>query len=562
MRITIGKQVGIACAMLVILFCGLLVYTFSQLKVIQEGYNGLLRRSVPLVFEVKDINTELRTQSSVVRAFVLTNDPVYAKDYQASKGRMEKAIQSLETKLITPEGKQKVGDLKAALSGYDKVAAGAIAVRKAKGLPEATQMIAAGTAQSSAAQEQLEAFVGFLTERMDMRVSDNEKLIKQTEYILYGVALLVILIAALGGWWFARRLSRPLVKISAVAGEIASGNLAVEKVIYQGNDELADLVASFDTMKQNLRNVIQEVAKASEQVAASSEQLSASADQSARATAQVAETISDVANGAAGQTQVVDQTAATVQDMTTAINHVAENSNEVSAKSGETAQAAQSGKAAVDQAVGQMQRIKGSVSNAATVVQKLGENSRRIGEIVNVITEIAGQTNLLALNAAIEAARAGEMGKGFAVVAEEVRKLAEQSHTAAGEISVIVLDIQNDTTVAVNAMEQGTQDVTEGSQVIEETGSRFRHIAEMVTGLNTQIQEISAAAQELAASSDMVAGSVANVRKIASNTAGSTQTISAAAEEQTATMQEIASSSNALSQMAEELRQVVAAFKL
>lgn len=562
LRITIEKQILTAAIAIIIVFTGLLGYTFYELKTMQAGYNGLINRSAPLVMEVKDLNAELRNQSSQVRAFILTADEKYAKQYQDSRSKMSKIIVSLESKLLTPEGKQKIDELKKDLAGYHSVADGAVQARRTKGQEEAIKLVAAGGEKANAAEEEMASFVTFLTERMDLRIEENETNVKKLERILLGLSIAAVVIALYASRRFARRISRPLAEVSSIAGQIAAGTLANVKIAYPGNDEIADLIMAFEKMSDNLRGVITKVAKAAEQVAASSEELSASADESAKASTQVAQTVVSVAAGAEDQTRVVDQTSAVVQDMTAAISQIAKTSNHVSAKSSETAKAAHIGNEAVEQATRQMTDINRSVTHAAQVVQKLGEGSKRIGEIVSVITQIAGQTNLLALNAAIEAARAGEQGRGFAVVAEEVRRLAEQSQAAAGEISDIIHSIQNDTDTAVQAMQQGTADVTLGTEVIAATGERFHDITALVEELNTQIQEISAATEELAASSDEVAHSVSNVKQIAAGTAANTQTISAAAEEQTATMQEIAASSISLSHMAEDLRDVVATFKL
>lgn len=202
------------------------------------------------------------------------------------------------------------------------------------------------------------------------------------------------------------------------------------------------------------------------------------------------------------------------------------------------------------------------MSQSADGVQRLGENSRQIGEIVDVISGISAQTNLLALNAAIEAARAGEQGRGFAVVADEVRKLAEQSQLAAKKIATIIKEIQCQTETVVKIMNQGTVDVDRGTIVIAATGERFQHIVLLVQDLTGQIEEISVSAQEIAASGDKVENVVDHVKSMSIHTADNTQTISAAAEEQAASMEEISSSSRALADMADKLQVEVLKFKL
>ena len=130
------------------------------------------------------------------------------------------------------------------------------------------------------------------------------------------------------------------------------------------------------------------------------------------------------------------------------------------------------------------------------------------------------------------------------------------------KITIIIKEIQGDTKSAVTTMEQGTGEVTRGTEVIAATGEQFNKIAVMVQSLNNQIQEISAASEELSASSAHVIDSVDSVKVIAAETAGNTQTISAAAQEQSASMQEIASSSQALAHMAGELKEILSKFRV
>ena len=562
MRITIGKQILLVCIMVVIAFTGLNMYTYYQIDTIQEGYDGVLTRSVPLVLEVKDLNIELNAQSAVVRGYILTADPKYSQIYEASKKKTNDTLTSLEKKLTTPEGKKQVADLKTTLNDYQKVSDQGIALRNTLGQQEALKAVAASGAKIEAADKAMNETVKFLTERMDLRIKQNVEASDGMQRVLVILDAIIFILACMAAFYLSRRISRPLNAVANSAKNIANGDLALSAIQYQSNDEIGDLVKAFSVMNANLRNLVGQVARSAEQLAASSEELNASSEQSAQASGQVAETVTNVASGASHQVDAIGQAVSVVHEMKTAINHIASNSNKVSQKSGETARAAAAGGEAALQASSQMQVIKNSVTQSAEVVEKLGQSSKQIGEIVDVISGIAGQTNLLALNAAIEAARAGEQGRGFAVVADEVRKLAEQSHEAAQKISIIIRDIQSDTSIAVETMNQGTSEVARGTEVIAATGDRFNFIVTMVQQLNSEIQEISAAAEELSASSEEVVHSVDSVKTVASETAADTQTISAAAEEQSASMEEIASSSQALAHMAGELQAVVSKFRL
>ena len=562
MRFSISKQILGICLAIVICFTGTNIYTYWQLQEVEDGYEGIINRSVPLVFEVKDITTELRNQSSLVRAYILTANPSYAQEYDNSRQKMNNSIKELEKRLITPEGKQKVEELKQSLSEYHKIADQAIVIRREKNMEEATKFVATAGAKVANTDKVTTDFSKFLIERMDLRTKQNKDEVNGIEAMLLIISVVMLVLAVGAALYLARRIAKPLGQVAAAAGSIASGDLNQKKIEYNGNDELGDLAQAVNTMVINLRSVVSQMSKASEQVAASSEQLTASAEQSAVAAGQVAETVTAVAAGTATQVEAVDQAVSVVKQMASAIDNIAANSSNVSQKSGDTARAAVAGGQAVSEATAQMEVINASVSQSAQVVKRLGESSKQIGEIVDVISGIAGQTNLLALNAAIEAARAGEQGRGFAVVAEEVRKLAEQSQEAALKIADIIGEIQGETETAVTTMTKGTEEVARGTEAIAQTGERFKHIVELVQDLNGQIQEISAAAEELSASSEEVVASVDSIKDVASETAGNTQTISASAEEQSASMEEIAASSQALSRMAEELQNAVNKFRL
>lgn len=562
MRFTIGKQILTVSLLVVLAFTGLNLYTYYQLQVIEQGYDGVIQRSVPLVVEVKNLNIEVKAQAAAVRGYIISGDRKYVSEYEQSTKAVKTTMDSLEKKLITPEGKEKVTGLRNALAEYNRVADQTIVTRTEKGLADAALVMNTAKEKNEIAEKLMVDTVAFLTERMDLRTEQNKNLADSIERIIIILDVIILVCAIAGSTWLMRRISRPLADVVTAAHDIADGDLQIKQIRYAGDDEIGDLLKAFSHMAKNLQEIVTHVSRSAEQVAAASEQLTASADQSALAAGQVAETITSVAAGAYTQGTTVEHTADIVQEMARAIGHIAENSSTVSARSAETSKAATIGSQAMQQATDQMQAINRSVSQSAEVVGKLGESSKQIGEIVDVISGIAGQTNLLALNAAIEAARAGEQGRGFAVVADEVRKLAEQSHEAAQKIAHIVREIQAETTSVVTVMQQGTVDVARGSEVIISTGERFTAIVSLVENLNSEIQEITVASEQLSASSEEVVKSVESVKQLAGETAANTQTISAAAEEQSASMEEIAASSQALSRLADELQMVVRKFKI
>ena len=211
--------------------------------------------------------------------------------------------------------------------------------------------------------------------------------------------------------------------------------------------------------------------------------------------------------------------------------------------------------------VDQMNAIADTVIASSDVVAKLGERSKEIGNIVEVISGISGQTNLLALNAAIEAARAGEHGHGFAVVAEEVRKLAEESQNASKQIGELIRTIQDETAQAVTAMETGREEAEKGRENVAASGKGFSEIREMIVRIQGNSGSIKDTMEELSRRSGKIGDAAAAIHTAASKVAAESQTVSAATEQQAAGMQEIAASSHGLSDMAHDLNVAAAKFK-
>ncbi|HAL57094.1 MAG TPA: hypothetical protein DCP63_11635, partial [Bacteroidetes bacterium] len=164
-------------------------------------------------------------------------------------------------------------------------------------------------------------------------------------------------------------------------------------------------------------------------------------------------------------------------------------------------------------------------------MRELGRSSDQIGEITQVIDDIADQTNLLALNAAIEAARAGEQGRGFAVVADEVRRLAEKTATATKEISDMIKKIQADTGGAVESMDAATRQADEGILLADRAGSSLRQIVEISQQLTDRVNEIASASDQQAASSQLISKNVKAITTVTHETAGGTQQIARTAED-------------------------------
>lgn len=302
----------------------------------------------------------------------------------------------------------------------------------------------------------------------------------------------------------AEEIRHKVDELLEVVAAAAEGDLTRE-VTVNGNEAIDELAAGFKKMLDDLAGIIGQVTE--------------SAAQFSEGSRVIAESSQSLAQGAQTQSSGVEQMTASIEELARSVKGVEANSLEADKMAKQTTSLAAQGGQAVGKSIEAMELIRTS--------------STQIGEIIQVISEIANQTNLLALNAAIEAARAGEHGMGFAVVADEVRKLAERANLAAGEISSLI--------------KESTQRVAEGAQLSKDTGKSLQEIIQGVEATAAKIGEIAAAAVQQATSADEVSHAIQSVAQVT--------------EQAAAGSEEMASSSEELGAQAQALRNLVSRFK-
>ncbi|TFE25419.1 methyl-accepting chemotaxis protein [Cohnella luojiensis] len=331
-----------------------------------------------------------------------------------------------------------------------------------------------------------------------------------------GALILVILI----GWILIRDITVSVKRVAVLANQVADGDLKVEPLEIKSKDEIGQLTQSVNTMVDNLRALITSVLASIQNVSASAQQISASTE--------------EIASGSSSQSHAAQTMNELIREFTDSIDAVAKNAEYAAQLSGQTKQGAEEGGHTVSSSIQGMNHLSRQMS-------LLQDDSNKIGDIIEVIDDIAEQTNLLALNAAIEAARAGEQGRGFAVVADEVRKLAERSGEATKQIASIIKGMQHNTQQSVKA-------VTDAVSLSEKTETAFGDIIRKVNEAAKQVTEIAAASEQQAAQSGEVMNAI--------------ESIAAASEESTAAAEETASSAQSLAELAEELNASVSKFKI
>ena len=354
----------------------------------------------------------------------------------------------------------------------------------------------------------------------------------------------------------------PLNKLTEMSQQLAEGNLNIETLPIRFKDEVGNLTASFNNMKNQQKSVLMTINQASEDLSASAEELLASTEQITSTTQQVNNSIEEVADGTSKQSQHIAESTLSIEEVLQGIKIIANSSTSVTALSEDTTNKSQLGEEHINKAIHQMKTIENTVKDTSESLQLLTTRSKEIEAIITTISNISGQTNLLALNASIEAARAGEHGKGFAVVADEVKKLAEDSNNSAQQITEIIKSIQQDTAAAVNQMHSVTENVLNGVTIIENTGSSFGEISKSANDVLKQIQEMSSISVQIVANTEQVSNAFNSVNSIAQHTTNQTNNVSALAEEQFATMEEVAASTEALTKLALELNNQLTKFRL
>lgn len=394
---------------------------------------------------------------------------------------------------------------------------------------------------------------------LDMDASIVSKGQKNILLFCGGTLIVILLLTFIIQFVVMRKVLLPIKDLFNAINQVSEGVLTI-RLHVKSKDELGQLSTRFNSMVDQLKAIIEKVQIGSEKVAVSAEELRVNVEQNTKSVDTATVAIQQVASGAHQQEQSAIETARAMEEMALGVQKIAENITSMEESSNEMKNRAQTGNEYIQKVIHQMNSISRSVNHSSNVVKLLNGRSQEIVQIVEVISGIASQTNLLALNAAIEAARAGEQGKGFAVVADEVRKLAEQSHLSANQITKLIQEIQLETASAVEAMEAGTSEVIQGVEIATQAGETFGAILTTTDNVVSQIQDVSAVAQQMSAGAEEVTASVEELANIAKISTDSTSSLASSSEQQLASITSVSNSAESLTEMAKDLKGIVSKF--
>ncbi len=352
-----------------------------------------------------------------------------------------------------------------------------------------------------------------------------------TMSLVFAAGLLLSITLA---WGIIRSIVRPLTALQATMTEVEQTGDFTRSVIVSSADEVGQTAASFNQLLGALRKALSEILQHTGRLDEAATELSTTAQQAAQGSAMTSESSSAMA--------------ASVEEMTVSISHVSENARETSGITQHTDGLSKRGGEVIHQAVREMQAMADAVRESSDIINELGKQSEHISGIVKVIKEVADQTNLLALNAAIEAARAGDQGRGFSVVADEVRKLAERTTNATGEISSMIGAIQSSSQAAVTAMGLAAQRVESGVSLADQAGRAITDIQHGAGQVQTHVSDITSALAEQNVASQTISQQVERVAQ--------------AAEQNSAAARSSSDAAVSIEQLARQMRQAVAGFRV
>jgi methyl-accepting chemotaxis protein len=560
-NMNIGWKYGSALIIVFILFGISTGIVTTLVNNIGNDVEALERRGDRAI-KVTEMGSITRSKGVRIVEYALAKDPTILDEFEVRREKFNTLEAELRSRMDTKElqdiynqvveNDKKMNDI-FTMQIVPAVNSNSYTVHQ---LVEQTNVIRAETV------DLLDTLRSVVNDERALAVANAKKSQEQTLLVLLIAMVSCVIIGGTLVYLISRMVTRNLNKVVRASNLVAEGDLNVEVIEYDGNDEIGKLAKATNAMNANLKNIITQISTISETVTSQSEELTQSANEVKAGSEQIASTMQELASGTEAQANTASDLSMKMGTFTDRVQEANENGNEIYTSSGEVLELTGQGSQLMESSVKQMSLIDQIVQEAVAKVQGLDEQSQEISKLVKVIRDIAEQTNLLALNAAIEAARAGDQGRGFAVVADEVRKLAEQVAHSITDITGFVGSIQNESSAVVEALKAGYSEVEKGTSQIQTTKKTFNGISQAVNDMSDRIRTVTDNLSHISATTQEMNASIEEIASISEESAAGVEETSASAEQTSSSMEEVAGSSEALAKLAEELNELIRKFKL
>ncbi|WP_203248447.1 methyl-accepting chemotaxis protein [Sporosarcina beigongshangi] len=385
----------------------------------------------------------------------------------------------------------------------------------------------------------------------------------------FNAFLFELLTYAAGVFWsgvlafaFSTILTKHLQKLETAAIRVSKGEIGTDIELPRSSDEIRSVAEAFQQMVLNLRTIVGQIETNFEQTASTVDNLSSETGAAAKQADAVASTIIEISTGAEASAVAIQETAEAMEDIRLLAVEVSNRAEDSSVRSQEMLEELRRTTEVFRILVDGIRDMSTQSELSLGTIRQLDQNALKIGEIVQLVGNIAAQTNLLALNASIEAARAGEHGKGFAVVAEEVRVLADESARAVQGISGLVSTIQTDVTKVVKDMEQQVKTAAFEADRANETSENVAEMATKINGMADSVVDITKFVERQLSNIEVTARQSQEVAAIAEETSAGAQEVGAATEEQVRSIEQADAMAGELKKQSEKLYEVINQFDL
>ena len=519
--IRVGKRLFIGFGIMNLILVGICAFGLSMITVVNGSLEQIVGKNDVLTKAAYDMKDGLNTANlSVLAALTATDEANRAKSdgvINASRLKYGSAVEVIDKLETSEEGKGLIKDIKDTIASGRTVNDKAMELSKSGKTGEAAaSFMTDGLPLVTKALEGCDGFITYQQKRTATLAAGAKTFYRSCFIFVIIGAILSVAIGVGIALILARSIVEPVNRTISHSRLLSEGNLRQE-IIVDRKDEFGEQAATIKSMVEKWRDIIGSVKQASDSVASAGTQLSASAGQ--------------MSHGASQQAERAHQVATSSEEMSQTVEEIARNATTIATTAAQAAKTAKDGGTIVEAAVREVEEIASTVGESASHITSLSELSKKIGDIIGIINEIADQTNLLALNAAIEAARAGEHGRGFAVVADEVRKLAERTTGATSEVSGIIREIQNNVTSAVTSIDQVTSKVDKGVDLSNKAGTELRTIVKSVEDLQQMVQQIATAIDEMSATSGQISKDIESISGISGETSRSSEEVLQASNE-------------------------------